>query len=388
MIPSARIAASIEILDTILAGDPPEKVMTRWGRANRYAGSGDRAAIRDQVFDVLRCKRSFGHLGGGDTGRALMIGWARASDMDVSALFSGQKFAPNPLSVGELANHELFAASRGIQLDWPDWLQARLDQDLGRDAEGVLKHLQSRASVFLRVNKSKAELRDAQDILAETDIITEALPSSGAALRVTKNARRVSQSRAYSLGLVEIQDLSSQAVVDFLPLKNGDSVLDYCAGGGGKSLAMAALADISLTVHDIDPDRMRDLPARALRADVAIQMADRSELAGRKFDLVLCDAPCSGSGSWRRSPYGKWALTSDRLTQLCETQASILVEAAKLVSSDGVLAYVTCSIFDDENDGQVENFLGEHKTWRMSQSKQWLPSDLGDGFYVALLKRD
>jgi 16S rRNA (cytosine967-C5)-methyltransferase len=388
MIPSARVAASIEILDTILAGDPPEKVMTRWGRANRYAGSGDRAAIRDQVFDVLRCKRSFGHLGGGETGRALMIGWARASDLDVGALFSGQKFAPDPLNEGELTIHELSTASRCVQSDWPDWLQARVDQDLGVDADSVLTHLQSRAPVYLRVNKSKAERSTAQDILAETDIDTQVLPKSETALRVTKNARRVSQSKAYLLGIVEIQDVSSQAVVDFLPLKNGDSVLDYCAGGGGKGLAMTALADISLTAHDIDPDRMRDLPARALRADVSIQLADSSELTGREFDLVLCDAPCSGSGSWRRSPYAKWALTPDRLAQLCEIQASILVEASKLVSSDGVLAYVSCSIFQEENGDQVEKFLAANSGWKMLQCKQWLPSDLGDGFFAALLKRD
>lgn len=387
MTPSARVSAAIDILNRIIAGEPGEKVLTNWGRGNRYAGSGDRAAIRDLVFGALRCKQSYGWLGGGETGRALMIGWARATGQDCNTLFSGDKYAPEALSEAEQETHSLDDAPRGTRLDCPDWLLEKFDGALGDQADGVLAALQARAPVFLRVNTRRADLARVTELLAELDVTAQPHPLSKSALEITKNPRRVAQSAPYKDGLVELQDAGSQAVVDYLPLQDGQRVLDYCAGGGGKALAMAARTNISLLAHDTDPKRMADFPARASRAGVKVETIETDDLSGQKFDMVLCDVPCSGSGAWRRSPDAKWDLTSDRLTELCQIQAEILQKASGMVSQAGYLSYVTCSVFNQENSLQINDFLGNNPGWCLEKSRQLTPLDGGDGFFVALLKR-
>lgn len=387
MTPAARVAAAIHILDEIFAADAAEKVLTGWGRKNRYAGSGDRAAIRDHVYDALRCRRSFGYLGGGDSGRALMIGRATALDLDLSLLFSGDKYAPHALGEAESLARDLSLAPRGVRLDCPDWLLDRFDARFGADADAVLTQLQRRAPVFLRVNSTKSSRAAVQGILGENEIVTQPHPLSDTALEVTQNPRRVAQNAAYKDGLVEFQDAASQAVVDFLPLQDGDRVLDFCAGGGGKSLAMAARANILLLAHDVTPSRMQDLPVRAARAGANIVPVDGPALHGQKFDLVLCDVPCSGSGSWRRTPNAKWTLTPARLAELCDIQASVLDRAGAYVGVSGVLAFVTCSVFDQENHLQIEKFLSRSRGWRLLKSRNYSLVDGGDGFYVALIAR-
>jgi len=387
MTPAARVAAAIGILDDILAGTAANKVLTGWGRRNRYAGSGDRAAIRDHVFQALRCRRSYGFLGGADTGRGVMVGWARTLESDHMALFSGEKYAPEPLNEPEMEPRDLGSEPRGVRLDCPDWLLDRFDAALGQDADRVLGIFQSRAPVFLRVNLAKAEVAAAQSELAESGIATRLHALADTALEITENPRRVAQSPAFLQGLVELQDVASQAVVNLLPLADGNNVLDYCAGGGGKSLAMAARAGLAITAHDADPARMRDIPTRAVRAGANVQFATTDELQGQTFDLVLCDAPCSGSGSWRRAPDAKWALTQDRLSELVEIQTEILRKASTFVSESGTLAYVTCSFFADENAEQIDKFLDTFPGWELSSQRQLTPLDGGDGFYIALLKR-
>lgn len=213
-------------------------------------------------------------------------------------------------------------------------------------------------------------------------------PLSPTALEVLQGARRVAASRSYRDGLIELQDAASQAVADALPLAPGGRVLDYCAGGGGKALAIAARADVEVIASDADPARMRDLPARAARAGAAIRMAAQAELAALgPFDLVLCDAPCSGSGAWRRSPEARWRLTPDRLAALLKTQAAILDRAAALVAPGGVLAYATCSLLAEENAGQVARFLDRTPGWSCRRDRTLTPLDGGDGFYFAHLTR-
>ena len=387
MTPGARISAAIEILDAIVAGAPGEKVLTNWARGHRYAGSADRAAIRDQVYAALRCQRSYAWLGGATTGRGLMIGWIRASGMDINALFSVEKFAPQPLSECEATGADLADAPRAVRLDCPDWLLERFDREYGLESDAILTALQSRAALFLRVNAVKSDRAAAARKLTKDGISTKFHPLARSALEVLENPRRVATSVAYRQGLVEFQDAASQAVVEYLPLKSGQRVLDFCAGGGGKSLAMAAAEKLKITAHDIDNKRMTDLPVRALRAGVTIDIASRADLAGQHFDLVLCDVPCSGSGVWRRSPQAKWALTQQRLAELCSTQASILNDARTLVKNDGVLAYTTCSLFVAENRAQIDGFLQRHTDWRMISDRQLTPLHGGDGFYVALLTR-
>jgi 16S rRNA (cytosine967-C5)-methyltransferase len=188
--------------------------------------------------------------------------------------------------------------------------------------------------------------------------------------------------------MVEIQDPASQAVVDALPLEDGIRVLDYCAGGGGKTLAMAGRAKARFHVHDISAQRMKDLPERAARAGVALaSISSGGEIPEGAYDLVLCDAPCSGSGAWRRSPEAKWTLTPDRLKELTTIQAGILEDASNLVGPGGTLAYATCSLLTEENDALVANFLDRHSDFEQSGRLRLTPLDGGDGFFLSVLRR-
>ncbi len=387
MTPSARISAAIDILDDILAGGPAEKVLTRWARANRYAGSGDRAAIRDHVFSALRCKRSFAYLGGGETGRGLMVGAAFALGWDRNTLFTGDKYAPAPLTGSEATPPDLALAPQAVRLDCPDWLYVHFQQSLGDQTASVLQSLQRRAPVFLRVNLGKTDVEGARAALLDEAIATARHELAATALEVLDKPRRVAQSAAYRDGLVELQDAASQAVVQALPLATGQKVLDYCAGGGGKTLAMAARAEIELTAHDLAPQRLRDLPERAKRAGVEVAIHDARELSGKEFDLVLCDVPCSGSGAWRRAPDAKWSLTPERLEDYIKTQAQVMDTASQYVNEGGRLAYVTCSLFQQENQAQTAGFLARNGAWRLLSDQQFTPLMGGDGFYVAIFER-
>ena len=387
MTPAARVSAAIEILDTVLSGQPAEKTLTTWARRNRFAGSGDRAAIRDLVFDALRCMRSYGYLGGAQTGRAIMIGALRRAGQEVDAVFDGARFAPAPLDEAERQLPVLAQAPDAVQLDQPDWLVAEFRSSLAGRADDVMRALQSRAPVFLRANLAKTDRETAQDELNKDGIETKPHSLSDTALLVTANPRRIQSSRAYLAGLVELQDAASQAVVDSLPIQNGMRVLDYCAGGGGKSLAIAARHTAQVFAHDIDPARMTDIPARATRAGAQITRLQTDALARKApYDLILIDAPCSGSGAWRRSPEAKWRLTPTKLHEINQLQASILDEASQLLAPDGILAYATCSLFASENAAQISSFVHRHSQWTLLYDRQFTPLDGGDGFYIAHLK--
>lgn len=386
MTPAARLAAAAQVLDQVVAGEPAEKALIGWARRSRFAGSGDRAALRDLVFDALRCKRSFAALGGAMTGRGLMLGLLRASGQDPDALLTGQGHAMPALTAEERQGGR--APAPGPEAcDMPDWLWPLLLDSLGDKAVPVASVLQSRAPVMLRVNLTKANPAQAIAALAEDGIAAAPDPVASTALKVGEGARKLAQSQAYLAGLVELQDGSSQATMDELLLPSHGKILDFCAGGGGKSLAMAARTQAQIMAHDVQPSRMKDLPARAARAGARIEIPDSAALAqAGPFDLVLCDAPCSGSGAWRRAPEGKWALTPQRLSELCAIQDSILGSAAALVGPQGVLAYATCSVLRDENEARVDAFLARHPAWRQVDARRWYPGPSGDGFFLAQLR--
>ena len=380
MTPGARAAAAIAVLDRVLAGDPAERALTNWARSSRFAGSGDRAAVRDLVFDALRRKRSAAALGGSMTGRGLVLGLCREAGTE--ALFSGEGHAPAPVTQEDQPR----APTEDDALDAPDWLLAELRGSLGPTASDVLQALRHRAPVFARVNLRKTDVAGALAALAREDITVKPHPLAATALEITGNARKLQASAAYRDGLVELQDAASQAIVAALPLTDGLRVLDHCAGGGGKTLAMAAQARLRLFAHDIAPRRMADLPPRAARAGVDVTLTEAPEALG-PFDLVLVDAPCSGSGSWRRDPEGKWALTPERLLALTGLQAEILRRTAAMVTPGGWLAYATCSVLRRENRAQVDGFLADAPDWSLGQEVVLTPLSGGDGFYLALLRR-
>ncbi|MBI1418261.1 MAG: RsmB/NOP family class I SAM-dependent RNA methyltransferase [Limimaricola sp.] len=384
MTPAARVAAAIEVLDEWLGGMPAERALSNWGRRSRYAGAKDRAALRDLVYDALRCRRSLAALGGAETGRGLMIGAARAAGISPEQWFTGEGHAPPPLTEAEASDPPADLPDP-VRLDCPDWLWPRLGESLGEAGRAqMLREGQARAPIFLRVNTARASRTDVIARLAAEEIGARPHPEVETALEVTDNPRRIARSALLEAGEIEVQDAASQAVVAALPLPLGARVLDYCAGAGGKALALAARG-AKVTAHDVAPARMADLPKRATRAGVHIPLSTTAALRGQSFDLVFCDAPCSGSGTWRRDPEAKWRLTPDALAELVRTQAEVLDAAAPLVAPAGSLAYVTCSVLAEEDEMQVAAFLARHPGWTCAETRRWPVGPFGDGFYLALL---
>ena len=389
MTPAARDAAAISVLDRWRAGEPAEAALTRWARGARYAGSSDRAAVRDLVFAALRRARSAAALGGGEGGRALLIGLTRAAGRDLAG-WTGEGHAPPPLSPAEAAllasppppEDQLPPAVAG---DIPDWLLPELTASLGDDTGAVLRGLQDRAPVFLRVHAGRSAPDKVIGQLAAEGITAQPHPLSPWALEVTAGARRLKQSQPFAAGLIELQDAASQAVVaEFAArLQSGSRVLDYCAGGGGKALALAALG-FRVSAHDADPQRMADLPQRAARAGARIATLTDP---GAGWPAILADAPCSGSGSWRRAPEGKWRLTQPGLERLQGLQDRILADCAARLADGGVLGYATCSLLRAENEARISAFLQAHKGWHCRFSQRWSPLSGGDGFFLAVLER-
>ena len=383
MTPGARVQAAIECLEKVLAGDRAERVLTAWARGARFAGSKDRAAVRDHVYDVLRQKRACALRGGGDGARALMLGLVRLQGGDPEALFSGEGHAPDPLNAAERAAGEI---PGGDLAELPEWLLPLFEARYGAGVAAELAELTRRAQVFLRVNLRKATLADAAGMLHEDGVETVPVALARGALAVTAGERQVRGAVAYRDGVVELQDAASQAAMETLPLRAGMRVLDYCAGGGGKVLALAGRAEGRFLAHDANPGRMRDLPARAERAGVEVGLLDTAAVAGQApFDLVLCDVPCSGSGTWRRDPDAKWRFTPEGLAGLNAVQDEILDAAAPLVAQRGMLAYATCSVLAAENEARIAAFLARHPGWRVAMQRQWHMSEGADGFFIAHL---
>lgn len=386
MTPGARVAAAIAVLDQIGSGAFAEQALTGWARASRFAGAKDRAAVRDHVFDVLRCRRS---LGDGD-GRALMARLLQRDNVDLAHIFNGLGHAPDPLSEAEVAALALpLALSDAAACDLPDWLWPVWQGSLGADAEQAARVQQGRADVFLRVNQRRITTAGAVAALAQDGVTAQAHDAVDGCLRVLDNPRRIRTAAAYLTGLVELQDAASQRAVQMVPVAAGARVLDYCAGGGGKALAFADRHVADIFAHDIAPARMADLPDRAARAGVVITRLAPDQVADHApFDVVFCDAPCSGSGTWRRSPDAKWRLTRDRLDALCAIQNDVIARAATLVAPQGLLAYATCSVLQDENDAVVTQFLHSNPAWSVTLRDQRLPGPDGDGFFLSVLARN
>jgi 16S rRNA (cytosine967-C5)-methyltransferase len=379
MTPAARLSAAIEVIAEIeTRRRPAADALRDWGLARRFAGSGDRAAIAGLVYDALRRKASAAFVMGADAPRAVVLGMLRLErKLDASAiarLADGARFAPAPLAEEERARldaADLGGAPPWVAGDYPEWLDAALARVFGdeRAAEGAA--LSSRAPLDLRVNALKGEREAVATALADLAPMPTHWSPAGLRVALAADAKNpaVHAEPAFIKGLIEIQDEGSQLAALLAGAKPGEQVVDLCAGAGGKTLALAAAMENRGQIYatDLDKRRLAPIHARLERADARnVQVRTPSgqgdgmaDLAGRA-DLVLIDAPCTGTGAWRRNPDAKWRVRPGALAGRLKEQAAALERAVALVKAGGRIAYVTCSVLAEENGDQVRGFLARH----------------------------
>ncbi|MEO1039439.1 MAG: RsmB/NOP family class I SAM-dependent RNA methyltransferase [Pseudomonadota bacterium] len=373
---AGRIAAAIEVLEAVVNRHAPVKTALReWAKAHRFAGSGDRAWISGLVLDGLRRRAGAGFLFGEDTPRAMALGglklawgWDAAA---VDAAFEGDEHAPTALSEAERAGFErtLDDAPLHVRADIPDWLEDSFQRAFGDAAAEEGAGMAARAPVDLRVNRIKT---DPDKALAAVTAKLKAEPNAllTGAIRLPDTDPRAKAPPAdaipaYGKGWVEVQDLGSQLAALAAAPASGLQVLDYCAGAGGKTLALASLMENSGQIYawDYDWRRLRAIWPRLKRAgarNVQVRDGKRDEALGdlkTKCDVVFCDAPCSGSGTWRRRPDSKWRLRAEALKRRMAEQDDVLAKASAYVKPGGRLIYVTCSVLPEENEDRVAAFL-------------------------------
>ena len=431
MTPAARLSAAIEVIAELeTRRRPAADALKDWGLAHRFAGSSDRAAIAGLVYDALRRRSSSAWLMGENTPRAVLIGMLhreRALDVEqISALCNGARFAPEQLTQTEreaLTGGALANAPAYVLGDYPDWLEPHFARVFGdeRAAEGAA--LASRAPLDLRVNTLKGERDETLAKLAHLKAEPTRWSPIGLRIRLSADAKSpaIHAEPAFIKGAVEIQDEGSQLAALFANAKPGEQVADLAAGAGGKTLALAAVMENHGQIYATDIDKRQLAPiherlARAGAHNIQVRTprgeADMlADLAGR-IDLALIDAPCTGTGAWRRNPDAKWRVRPGSLSQRLTQQAGLLDRAAGLVKPGGRIAYVTCSVLAEENDDQVRAFVERtpdfsvEKPADMAQvlgeraylfTRAALISDAGllmtprrtdtDGFFVSLLRR-
>ncbi len=430
MTPAARLSAAMEILgDLATRRRPASEALKDWGLSHRFAGSKDRAAIASLVHDVLRRRASAAWLLGDDDPRSLVLGMLalmRGQDVvAIAALCDGSRFAPAPLSDAErekLARPEISPdAPAAVAGDYPDWLDDALAEAFGEERAQEMQALATRAPVDIRANTIKTDRRALQDALVHLAPVETPQAPHGLRILPGPDGRgpALQSEPEFIKGLFEIQDEGSQLAALASAVAAGEQVIDLCAGGGGKTLAMAAMMDNRGQIFATDSDKRRLAPihdrlARAGIRNVQVRtprgaedpVADLVESA----DCVLVDAPCTGTGTWRRNPDAKWRLRPGSLSGRISEQERVLDRAAALVKPDGRLVYVTCSILPAENDEAVAGLLARDPRFTPVPDAQWLaqaglealtgatrPTRFGrqltplrtgtDGFFIAVLRR-
>lgn len=438
MTPGARLQAAIELLDAAGAGSEPiDNLVDAYFKKRRYAGGGDRRAVQARVYDTLRRRarldwwlaREGQEIEPGP--RAQIVADLVLTDKTpletIEATFSGERYNPKVLSAAERALAERLAGQplnrddmpEWVRLECPAWLHPRLKALWGDNLALEMTGLNQPAPLDLRANTLKGPWETAHDMLAAEGIDAQATPLSPWGLRVV-GAARIGGTKAFRDGFVEVQDEGSQIVALMTDARPGMTVVDFCAGAGGKTLALAAaMADGGrvkgrLTACDVSAarvarmgPRLKRAGANAVRQIVLDSESDKWVTKNERWaDRVLVDAPCSGTGTWRRDPLARWRLTEADLGQHRERQGRILAAAARLAKPGGRLIYVTCSVLAEENEDQILAFTAAHKNFQpLSIERIWQetvggpppppggalrlsPATSGtDGFYVAVLAR-
>jgi 16S rRNA (cytosine967-C5)-methyltransferase len=431
MTPGARLAAAIEIIAAIdELRRPAADALKDWGLRHRFAGSGDRAAIAGLVYDASRRRASSAWIMGEATPRSIALGMLkreRGLDVDaIAQLASGVGHSPAPLSDAEraaLARASLDGAPPHVTGDYPEWLDPYLARVFGDERAEEGAALSSRAPLDLRVNALKADRDTAAASLAELHAEPTRWSPHGLRIRHKADTKSpaVHAEPAFLKGQIEVQDEGSQLAALFARAKPGEQVLDLCAGGGGKTLALAAAMENKGQLYATDDDKRRLAPihdrlARSGARNVQVRTpksvgTEIDDLAGR-MDLVLIDAPCTGIGAWRRNPDAKWRVRPGALEQRVKEQVELLERAVALLKPGGRIAYVTCSVLAEENGDQVRGFLARHAEFSVEKpgetagalgeraymfSRAALVSDEGllmtprrtdtDGFFVSIIRR-
>ena len=432
MTPGGRASAAIEILADVLdTGRPASEALREWGRKNRYAGSSDRAAIGNLLYAALRRKLSLAAAMGEGGPRALVLGvlrwvWGEGADA-VARICGGEGHAPAVLSEAEAAalagDGDMPAAPEFARADVPEWLWPEFVSAFGSRAGEEGRGLATRPPVDIRVNTLLTNPEKLAKVLARHQPVPVGLLPTCLRFQTPEGPKRhpnLEAETSHGRGHFEIQDQGSQIAAALAGAKAGMQVVDYCAGAGGKTLALAAAMDGKGQVHAHDADRRRLRPlvermTRARARNIQIRDVPRGgpdgldDLKG-KADLVLVDAPCTGTGIWRRRPEAKWRLRPHAADLRCAEQAAILNAAASLVKPGGRLVYVTCSILPRENTIQVSRFIKDNppfqivpfgEAWKASigteapvsadgntETLLLTPASHGtDGFFIAVMER-
>jgi 16S rRNA (cytosine967-C5)-methyltransferase len=379
MTPAARLSAAIDIIGAIESQRvPAAQALKEWGTAHRFAGSGDRAAISGVVYDVLRRRASSAWIMDDDTARARVLGMLRiergASTEAIAKLCDGSRFAPDPLTDRErqaLEARTTKDAPPHIAGDYPQWLDGHLMQVFGDQRVSEAIAMASRAPLDLRVNSLKAKREKVASSLSHLGATETPWSPSGLRILLGADARNpgVQAEEDFVKGRIEVQDEGSQVAALLAAAKPGEMVIDMCAGAGGKTLALAAMMGGRgrLIATDRDKRQLAPIHERLSRAgvhnaEVRAPKGAANPLSdiGPSADLVLIDAPCTGTGTWRRNPDAKWRMRPGALEVRIKEQAEVLERAARLVKPDGRIAYVTCSVLEQENGAQIAAFVAQH----------------------------
>ncbi len=425
MIDSARIQAAIEILDQVagsLSHDGPsaDVLIRKYFRTRRNAGSKDRRAVTDQVYGVIRNWGFLAEVADCDIRKMVLLALLETNDLaGIESLFTGGDHGPDLVSQGEKQFLALRPEKTDHQrLNYPGWLEARLQSRFGADFEAELESLNGRAPFELRVNLAKSTMAVVEEFLKSEGIEYTKGKWAETALVLMEN-RRIDAWDIYKKGKVEIQDEAAQLAMELCDIQPGQQVMDLCAGAGGKTLAAAAYMNNKGQIYAYDNNyhRLKDLKPRAKRADAHILQVRQLDTAGGKrdkilsehighMDRVILDVPCSGSGVWRRNPELKWRLTEGKLGQYCRIQKHLISEGWGFVKPGGRMIYMTCSLFGDENEQQVTEFLKGHEEAKLVpftdvykttdlKTLSSLPDCLAlsphthgtDGFFVAIFQK-
>jgi 16S rRNA (cytosine967-C5)-methyltransferase len=400
MTPAARLAAAIEVFASIVSERrPAADALKAWGLTHRYAGSGDRAAIAGLVYDALRRRASSAFIMQADTPRAILLGMLkRERGLDVETigrLADGSKYAPEKLSDDErryIEARDIENAPPYVAGDYPQWLDAYFERAFGeaRAEEGAA--LASRAPLDLRVNFLKSEIETVATALSDLNPEPVRWSPWGLRVRLSADAKSpaIHAEPAFLKGMVEVQDEASQLAAMFSGAKPGEQVVDLCAGAGGKTLALAAMMQNKGQIFATDDDKRRLAPIhdRLKRSGARnVQVRSPKSVGGEiddlsaRMDLVLIDAPCTGTGAWRRNPDAKWRMRPGALEQRQKEQAEVLDRAISLLKPDGRIAYITCSVLEEENGAQVRAFLGRNPSFAF-ETPGTVVQELGERAFV------